>query len=60
MLPHIGYENSAMIAKEAYESGRPVREIVLEKGLVTKERMDQIMDPEEMTTPGIAGGRDEK
>lgn len=58
MLPHIGYPASAMIAKEAYDTGKPVRECILEKGLVTKERMDQIMDPEEMTTPGIAGGED--
>ena len=55
MLPHIGYENSAMIAKEAYNTGRPVREVILEKGLITKEQMDKILEPKEMTTPGIAG-----
>lgn len=55
MLPHIGYENSAMIAKEAYNTGRPVREVILEKGLITKEQMDKILVPKEMTTPGIAG-----
>ena len=55
MLPHIGYENSAMIAKEAYNTGRPVREVILEKGLISKEQMDKILEPKEMTTPGIAG-----
>ncbi|BAL84371.1 putative aspartate ammonia-lyase [Selenomonas ruminantium subsp. lactilytica TAM6421] len=55
MLPHIGYENSAMIAKEAYNTGRPVREVILEKGLISKEKMEKILQPREMTTPGIAG-----
>lgn len=55
LLPHIGYENSSMLAKEAYKTGRPVRQIILEKGLLTKEAMDIILSPEEMTKPGIAG-----
>ena len=55
MLPHIGYENSAMIAKEAYNTGKPVREVILEKGLISKEKMDKILSPKQMTTPGIAG-----
>lgn len=55
LLPHIGYENSSMLAKEAYKTGRPVRQIILEKGLLTKEAMDIILSPEEMTQPGIAG-----
>jgi len=55
MLPHIGYENSAMIAKEAYNTGKPVRQVILEKGLISKEKMEKILSPKEMTTPGIAG-----
>ena len=55
MLPHIGYENSAMIAKEAYNTGKPVREVILEKGLISKEKMEKILSPKQMTTPGIAG-----
>ena len=55
LLPHIGYENSSMLAKEAYNTGRPIREIILEKGLLTKEAMEHILSPEEMTHPGIAG-----
>lgn len=55
LLPHIGYEKSSMLAKEAYNSGRPIREIILEKGWLTKEAMDHILSPEEMTHPGIAG-----
>ena len=53
LLPHIGYEQSAMLAKEAYTTGRPIREVILEKKLLTKEQLDHIMSPEQMTHPGI-------
>lgn len=55
LLPHIGYENSAMLAKEAYNSGRPIREVILEKGLMTEERLNEVMSPMAMTSPGIVG-----
>ena len=55
LLPHVGYENSAMLAKEAYNSGRPIREVILEKGLLTQEKLDKILAPRAMTTPGIVG-----
>jgi len=55
LLPHIGYENSSLIAKEAYKTGRPIRELILEKGLLSKEAIKVILSPEEMTQPGIAG-----
>ncbi|MBB5336797.1 aspartate ammonia-lyase [Pectinatus brassicae] len=54
LLPHIGYENSAMLAKEAYATGKPVREIVLKKGLLPEEKLNHILSPEQMTHPGIA------
>ena len=54
LLPHIGYENSAMLAKEAYNTGRPIRAVILEKHLLEKEKLDHILSPLEMTTPGIA------
>ena len=53
LLPHIGYENSAMLAKEAYNTGRPVREIILEKGMLTEAQLDKAMAPAAMTHPGI-------
>ncbi len=53
--PHVGYETATQIAKEAVATGRPVREICLERGLLTKEELDAILDPKEMTKPGIAG-----
>lgn len=55
LLPHVGYENSSMLAKEAYATGRPIRDLILERKLLTKEAIDIILSPEEMTIPGIAG-----
>ena len=46
--------NSAMLAKEAYNTGKPIRQVILEKGILTKERMNHILSPKAMTTPGIA------
>nr|MDA8223232.1 aspartate ammonia-lyase [Desulfitobacterium hafniense] len=53
--PHVGYEVASIIAKEAILYGRPVSEIVLEKGILSKEELDLILNPYEMTRPGIAG-----
>lgn len=55
LLPHIGYEEAAMLAKEAYSTGRPVRDIILAHGTLTKEQLDVILSPQEMAKPGIAG-----
>ena len=53
--PHVGYETAASIAREAIVANRPVREIVLERGVLTSEELDMILNPFEMTHPGIAG-----
>lgn len=53
--PHIGYETAAEIAREAQLTGRPVRELCAEKGVLSEAELDQILDPHEMTNPGIAG-----
>lgn len=53
--PHIGYEIAARIAREAILSGRSIRELCLEEGVLTAEQLDLILDPYEMTHPGIAG-----
>jgi aspartate ammonia-lyase len=53
--PHVGYDVASSIAKEAILSGRPVRDIVLEKGVLTEEELEVILNPYEMTKPGISG-----
>src|SRR5690606_18477542 len=47
----IGYDQAAKIAKEAYESGRTVREVVREAGLLSEEELSRILDPSGMTRP---------
>lgn len=55
LLPHIGYEQSSLIAKEALSTGRQVKELIISKGLLTAEQLEVILSPGEMTKPGIAG-----
>ena len=49
--PHIGYKNSTEIAKEALETGKSVYNLVLEKGVLSQEKLDEILDPENMLNP---------
>lgn len=49
--PYIGYKNSTKIAKEALESGKSVYHLVLEHGLLTQEKLDEILDPKNMLKP---------
>ncbi|AZQ49111.1 aspartate ammonia-lyase [Bacillus sp. GX] len=53
--PHVGYEAASRIAREAIETGKSVRELCLEHGVLTEEELDIILDPFEMTHPEIAG-----
>ncbi|MBB6735201.1 aspartate ammonia-lyase [Cohnella zeiphila] len=53
--PHLGYEVAAQLVKEALKTGTPIRDLILERHLLTPEEMDVILDPVQMTTPGIAG-----
>ncbi len=49
--PVLGYEKSAAIAKEALKTGGSVYDLVLEKGWLTKEKLDDMLRPENMTDP---------
>jgi fumarate hydratase class II len=51
--PHIGYDNGAIAAKEAFATGRNVRDIVIEKGWLTESQVDQLLDIKRMTQGGI-------
>jgi aspartate ammonia-lyase len=55
--PYIGYSAAAKIAQENYRTNRPVRDIVLEMGILSEEELDRILDPVAMTEPGIPGRR---
>jgi len=49
LSPHIGYDEAGKIAKQAHESGRTIREIVMEKKILSKEVLEEILDPLSMT-----------
>jgi len=51
LVPVIGYEKSAAIAKEALKTGGSVYNLVLEKGWLTQENLDDMLRPENMTDP---------
>ena len=51
--PHIGYDAGARIAKEAVASGRSVRELVLEQGLMEPDELDAALDIKKMTEGGV-------
>ena len=51
--PRIGYDKGAEVAKEAYASGRTIREVVLEKGLMDAEELDRTLDLKRMTEGGV-------
>lgn len=52
LLPYIGYESAASIAKEALASGRNVLEIAAEQNLLDQEQIKKILSPENMLQPG--------
>lgn len=48
LLPHLGYEICSVIAKEALEHNKSIREIVLEKKLMSEDKLDEFLKPENM------------
>jgi len=48
--PHIGYLNAAAVAKESLETGKSLRQIVLEKGLISESELSTILNLEQMST----------
>ena len=55
LSPYLGYAKTAELAKASVQSGRPIRELVLEGGLMEPEQLDRILSVEGMTQPGIVG-----
>ena len=50
--PTLGYETSTQLAKEALETNKGIYELVLEKDLLTKEKLDELLAPENMIGQG--------
>jgi aspartate ammonia-lyase len=55
LSPYIGYAATAELAKTSVATGRPIRELALERGLLTADDLDRILSVEAMTRPGIPG-----
>jgi fumarate hydratase class II len=55
LAPEIGYDAAAALAKEAFKSGRTIRELATERGIAT-DRLDELLDPAAMTEPGLGRG----
>jgi fumarate hydratase, class II len=55
LAPVIGYDAAAKLAKDAFSSGRTIRELALERGMDAAE-LDRLLDPAAMTEPGLGGG----
>jgi aspartate ammonia-lyase len=58
LSPHIGYAATAEIAKAAVLSGRSIRALVLERGLLDEARLDAILSVHAMTRGGVVGEKD--
>jgi aspartate ammonia-lyase len=55
LSPYIGYAKTAEVAKAAVATGRSIRDLVLERGLMHAAELDRVLSAEAMTRPGIAG-----
>jgi aspartate ammonia-lyase len=55
LSPYIGYAKTAEIAKAAVATGRSIRDLVLERGLMDAQQLDRVLSVEAMTRPGISG-----
>ncbi|MEU3922476.1 aspartate ammonia-lyase, partial [Streptomyces sp. NPDC029004] len=51
--PHIGYEQATAVAQEALQTGRSVHELVLDKGLLTKDELQLILRPDNLARPHL-------
>ncbi len=56
LSPAIGYDSAAEIAKEAAKTDRTIREVAIEKTDLTGEELDRLLDPVQMTEPGLGSG----
>jgi len=58
LSPYIGYAKTATIAKDSVATGRSIRDLVLERGLLDRQAVDSILSPEAMTEPGVVDAGD--
>ena len=49
--PYIGYEKASKLAKDAFKSGKTIRELCLEQNILPEETLAEALDPMRMTEP---------
>ncbi len=54
ITPHIGYDNAAKVAKKAIAQNKSIRQVILEEKILTKEKLDEVLDLKKMTKGGRA------
>ncbi|PJI06717.1 aspartate ammonia-lyase [Clostridium sp. CT7] len=55
LVNHIGYDKASYIAKKALKENKSIRTLIIEEKLLTEEEVDKILNPYEITKPGIPG-----
>jgi aspartate ammonia-lyase len=55
LAPRIGYAEAAKLAKEAIATGLTVKELVLKKGILDNQELEEVLDLRAMTEPGVPG-----
>ena len=56
LVPAIGYDTSAEISKDAHKTRRGIREVAREKGVLSEEQLEAVLDLRKMTEGGVLGG----
>ncbi len=56
LVPAVGYDKSAEIAKKAAKSGKTIREVAREETDLSEEQLNKLLNPEKMTEPGLGAG----
>ena len=53
LYPKIGYDSAAKIAKQAYATGKTIREVAQELNVLPPDELNKVLDPWSMTEPGV-------
>ena len=53
LVPKIGYDLASEIAREAYKTGKSLREVALSRGIMGEEELDQVLSAMRLTKPGL-------
>jgi aspartate ammonia-lyase len=53
LAPSIGYAAAAEVAKDSAKSGKSIRQVILERGILSEQELDLVLAPFPLTTPGV-------